>query len=209
MSFYDDEIEPTFRFGDVVQGFQVTTPTFDQPMLQFDQFKYRIDVYNPYYCVILTPCCSIDGGIITLVPLIKIWNSFYKNPYFEEDFTRINRVVANPENSVSSAQWKHMSQEEKSIRLGADPDYTLYNLFIYEPNDLFPKYPVDLSGRDNPIINYYMVDFKNVYQVNCPLIKKPNNVPIESKRLQLSIDTRKELRDKIAYYYGRTPAEDQ
>ena len=35
------------------------------------------------------------------------------------------------------------------------------------------------------------------------------NSPLDSKCLQLSIQTRSELRDKIAYYYARIPREDR
>lgn len=40
-------------------------------------------------------------------------------------------------------------------------------------------------------------------------IKTPEDAPLESKCLQLSIQARSELRDKIAYYYARIPKEDK
>ena len=50
--------------------------------------------------------------------------------------------------------------------------------------------------------------------MKCTMIKrpeelKPEDAPIiESKVLQLSIQARSELRDKITYYYSRIPEED-
>ena len=53
-----------------------------------------------------------------------------------------------------------------------------------------------------------MIDFRNTYKINCDKIKAPDNVPHETKILQLSITVRNELRDKLISYYGRIPAED-
>jgi hypothetical protein len=53
-----------------------------------------------------------------------------------------------------------------------------------------------------------MIDFKNSYKINCNKIKSPKDAPLNKKILQLSITSRSELREKIAYYYGRIPEED-
>jgi hypothetical protein len=57
--------------------------------------------------------------------------------------------------------------------------------------------------------NYYMIDFRNTSKLNCERIINPKDAPLESKCLQLSIQARSELRDKIAYYYARIPKEDK
>ena len=54
-----------------------------------------------------------------------------------------------------------------------------------------------------------MIDFRNTYKLNYEKINPPKDAPLESKCLQLSIQARSELRDKIAWYYGRVPEEDK
>ena len=57
--------------------------------------------------------------------------------------------------------------------------------------------------------NYYMADFRNTYKLYCDKIKSSEKAPLESKCLQLSVQARSELRDKISYYYARIPKEDK
>ena len=109
-----------------------------------------------------------------------------------------------PRRAIPPGQWKAMSSEEKQRRLDEGPIYACFELFIYEKHDLFPVYPI--GGNET---NYHMIDFRNVYRLNCGKITRQNPILTGSKRLQLSVQTRKELRDKIAHYYGRTPEEDK
>ena len=53
-----------------------------------------------------------------------------------------------------------------------------------------------------------MIDFKDTYKINCDKINKPQNELVNSKCLQLSIESRSELREKISYFYGRVPKDD-
>lgn len=85
--------------------------------------------------------------------------------------------------------------------------YTQLESFIYEQNDLFPEYSIRKNGK-NITIRYYMIDFKNIYKIDCGTIKSPTQAPLESKCLQISKQARSELRDKISYYYARVPVED-
>ena len=84
--------------------------------------------------------------------------------------------------------------------------YAFLDLFVYEKDNLFTPYY--LNKQENIETNCYMIDFKNIYKVKCEKINSRNNAPIDSKCLQLSIQARKELRNKISYYYGRPPEED-
>ena len=58
-----------------------------------------------------------------------------------------------------------------------------------------------------------MIDFKNIYHVNCDKIFPPEKAidakVFRSKVLQLAIRTRNEMRDKMAFYYGYPPIEDR
>lgn len=205
--FYQKQIGSAFRFGDVVRGYIATTPGLKQPILSTTDDRYNIDIYLPTYNVIITPCCSIGEKMISLTPLIGVRNSFFTNPYFKEGLTRINRKME-PQQAIPPDAWQKLSYEEKQRRLQEGHSYAFLEFFIYEGDELFPKYIVNRKEGDIET-NYYMIDFRNTYKLNCEAIITPKNVPIMSKCLQLSLRTRSELRDKLAYYYGRTPKEDE
>ena len=208
--FYVEKTDNYLRFGDVVRGYILPNTTIKEPILSFksESHNYTIDVEMPY-SVVLTPCCSIGESMISLTPLIKVRSNFFNNPYFAEDLTRINRLMK-PQQSLSPDELEKFSPEEKQRSLEKKINYALLNYFIYEENEIFKKYP--LRKRE---IRYYMINFKNIYTMKCAMIKrpkelKPEDAPIiESKVLQLSIQARSELRDKIAYYYSRIPEEDE
>jgi len=205
--FYEDRIDPSFRFGDVLKGFVSSTPNLHAPPLTPNNMDYSIAISLPSYCAIISPCCSIADQVISLSPLIRVRNAFFNNPYFEENLTRINRLVP-PENSLPPIAWEKMSEEEQQERLNSEMFYTFVDLFVYEEHEMFTEYEVHRKNANNILTRYYMVDFRNTFKVNCSEIRKPNEVPIETKCLQLTIETRQELRDKITYYYNRPAVED-
>jgi hypothetical protein len=208
--FYAEKTDNYLRFGDVVRGYILPNTTIKEPILSFksESHNYTIDIEMPY-SVVLTPCCSIGESTISLTPLIKVRSKFLKNPYFAEDLTRINRKME-PQQAHSPDEWENFSLEEQQRYLEEEINYALLNLFIYEENEIFKKYT--LRKRE---ITYYMINFKDIYTMKCAMIKrpeelKPEDAPIiESKVLQLSIQARSELRDKIVFYYSRIPEEDE
>ncbi|MBM2813961.1 MAG: hypothetical protein HW421_723 [Ignavibacteria bacterium] len=209
--FYEKIPDKVLRFGDVVRGFILTNPTIKEPILPNKgiNHNYKIDIEHPNFSVILTPCCSIGDGMITISPLIQIRSDFFKNSYFVKDFTNINRKMSS-EQAITTEEWNNFSIDEKIKRNEEGITFALRNLFIYQDNEIFHEYT--LRGRD---IKYYMIDFRNSYKINCDKIKRPeklktvDGIVMESKVLQLSIDARKELREKIADYYSRIPIEDK
>lgn len=209
--FYQEEIDrKSLRFGDVLKGYIATDITIKEPLLSMNNecHNYKMDIELPDYSAVLTPCCSIGDNLITLAPLIKLRSNFFKNPYFVEDFTIINRVI-DPEKAHFPDEWEKLSSEYMEHLKRQGPAYTLLELFIYGQNDLFPKY--ELRNQET---NYYMIDFRKTYKLKCDLIIKPKKTPVDSpilqsKCLQLSIPARSELRDKMSYYYGRIPEEDK
>lgn len=209
--FYQEEIDrKLLRFGDVLKGYIAADITIIEPVLSMKSecHDYKVEIELPDYSVVLTPCCSIGDNVITLAPLIKLRSDFFKNPHFVEDFTIINRAI-DPEKSYGPAEWDKLSPENIEYLKMQGKIYTLVYLFIYEENDLFQKY--NMRGHET---NYYMIDFKKTYKLKCSLIKRPEKTPedsliLQSKCLQLSIQARSELRDKMSYYYGRTPEEDK
>lgn len=202
--FYEKEMDEALRFGDVLKGFILAASNIEEPN---SREGFAIDVDLPLYCVVLSPCCSIGHKKISLTPLIKVRRSFFDNPYFEEDLTRINRKME-PQQAVAPYIWDKFPPEEKQKRLEEGLGYPFLELFIYEKHDLFTEYL--LHGRKGNIVTkYYMIDFTNIQKVNCDKIITPENAPLETKCLQLSVQSRSELRDKISYYYSRVPKEDK
>ena len=206
--FYKEKNDSILRFGDVVKGYVLTTPKIVEPILTTLNTDYNIEIDLPFFSVVITPCCSIGQKTISLTPLIELRNAFFKNPYLSEDFTRINRVME-PQQSVAPDTWNKFPTEEQQRRLEEGNAYAFLELFVYEKNDLFPKYSIYINKQKNIETNYYMIDFKNIYKLNCEKINTPEDAPIDSKCLQLSNQVRNELRDKISYYYARVPKEDK
>ncbi|MDD4053060.1 MAG: hypothetical protein PHR28_14335 [candidate division Zixibacteria bacterium] len=201
--FYEDSIERTIRFGDIIKGLIIATPNIEGP----DNYKqYNIGVEIPENCVILSPCCSIGDETVLISPLLQVRNSFFGNAFLAEDLTRINRKMT-AEQAVPPQQWAKLTPEEKERRAQEGLTYAFVEVFVYDQNELFKKYTV--HRRDGNITTAsYMIDFRNIHKLDCAMIKSPTDAPIEAKCLQLSIETRSQLREKLAAFYGRIPKED-
>ncbi len=203
--FYEDKPEPKLRFGDIITGFQVAFPQIHKPITTIP-CDWGISVIQPLYLVILTPCCSIEKKSFNLAPLFQIRPAFLDNEYFKSDLTHINRKVQ-PELSVPREIWENkLPPERKEKLLAAGVSYTNLEIFIYAPHDLLEKY---ILNRKPPIkMGYYLIDFKTICRIDCNEIEREKNAPTVTKILQLTIPVRQELREKLAFYYGRVPDED-
>jgi hypothetical protein len=205
--FYQSIRDAVPRFGDVIRGFVKSTPVQRVALLSSGSHDYQVEVTIPTYCVILSPCCSIRDGLIALAPLRHVMGNLFLNPYFAEDLTRINRLVA-PEKSVSPDRWSLMSDDEKSARLAGGPAYTFMEYFIYEEYpDVLPKYEVKCK-RETLQTGFYMIDFRDSFRVTFAAADKPESFPPEARLLQMTRETRAELRKKVMFYYSRVPDED-
>jgi len=202
--FYKQITDGMLRFGDVLKGYTLAASNIEEPNLSKN---YMVDINLPSYCVVVSPCCSIGEKTISLSPLIELRGSFFNNPYLYEDVTRIN-LKMQPEQSVSPNIWDKFSPEERQKRLAVGYAYGFVDFFVYEKNDLFSGYTIHRKNG-NIETNYYMIDFRNIYKLSCDKIKTPEDAPLESKCLQLSIQARSDLRAKIADYYARVPKEDE
>lgn len=230
--FYLDTIEQRLRFGDVLEGYLSTIPKINQPFVENSNQPYQIDVTLPNFCVVMDPCCNIGGWSISLTPLTQVRSHWWDNPYLAKDMTKINREM-NPKQVMHPIQWNRLSLKEKLEMITAEPQHNQLNFFVYEEHNAFPSYTVKRESRyeekvdatnNLPIFKqikkdvefqttYYMIDFKSIYHVECEKISKPDKELDEkvsrSKILQLSIKTRNELRDKMAFYFGNPPDEDR
>ena len=203
--FYEEQNpDSALRFGDVVKGFVLTYSNIESPIVSNTGHEYNVNVSLPEFSVILSPCCSIGSKTIALAPIQHVSLSFFKNPYWEEDLSRINRPMA-LEHAIPPNVWNSMPEEQKQKRRDEENQgYVLSEYFIYEPNDLLPKYL--LKER---CVGHYVIDFKSIHRVNCAKILNPTQSPLETKLLQLSIQARSELRTKLSSYFSRVPKEDK
>jgi len=207
--FYDENPQSKLRFGDIVGGFLLTHCHGYEPSFSGKPDKYHIEVGRPQFAAVLTPCCTIEqryGKRLILSPLLQINPIYYfGNSYFRTDLTRINRKMTIQE-AIGPEKWATMSADEQAERLAPSPGkrYTLLHIFCYEKHDLLPEYQIKYM-RKTANTNYQVIDFRSMYRVHIDL---SHVQPSIIKRLQLSVDARKELRDKLAYYFGRPPEED-
>jgi len=189
--FYEDNPEPGLRFGDVVTGFQVATPQTHNPSTQVHA-DWEIAVRRPAYLAVVTPCCSIERKSIAVSPLLEVRPAFLKNEYFKKDLTNINRKVA-PENSIPRDAWEKLPFEQKQSYMAKGHMFVFIDCFVYDASDLLPKYQLDRKG--DPIeMGHYMVDFKSICRIDCKLIDRNKAAPRGTKILQLTVQTRQELR---------------
>lgn len=204
--FYQDKINKELRFGDVLEGFIFLTSLSIKESKMFKKCSLNIEI--PEYCVLITPCCSIRHKILTICPLKKVRDRFFGNPYFKENLTNINRLIE-PKNVLLPNSWGKLTQEQKENRVREGMTFAFLELFIYERSSFFDEYEVNIGNEENIKTSYYMIDFRDTYKVDCSKLKNFKEELINLKRLQLSIETREELRNKISDYYFRVPEEDK
>jgi hypothetical protein len=212
--FYQTDQSEAIRLGDVIEGYISTVPTILSPCKpgSLSAQLCTISVGMPSYSIVISPCCSIEKGIIMLTPLIRLENRMFKLPHIREEPNRINSPVE-PQYSVPPEVWdKPEFAEEKSGRLAAGPNYIFVEYFVYDAHEIFDEYTVHMRGEDNIQTRYYMIDFRNIYSLKCDMIKRPISESerplIDSKRLELSVPTRAILREKLSYYFYRPAPED-
>ena len=146
--------------------------------------------------------------MITLCPLLQMSWGILANPDLKGRWTDINRKIQ-PWIALPIRQRENTSPEKKAEYLSRPPAFAYYSLFIYAGHDLLPTYTLVSKKQDDITTNWYLIDFKNAYELQCPKIVKPDNSPLESKVLQVSDQTREDLRRKIAAYYARVPNEEK
>jgi hypothetical protein len=229
--FYQDSIEGRLRFGDVLKGYVSTAPNLAKPLGEKAKEPYRIDVSVPDFSVVIDPCCEIGGGTLSLTPLIHVKATLWDTPSLLKDITRINRKGM-PKDLMHPQQWNELPDSRKTTAMNSVPDYGHRTCFVYEGNSQFDEYAVARPAKYEEVVDpasdlskynqiheqitfmtrYYMINFKNIFHVNCDKVSDPQKIIddsiLGSKVLQLSIKTRNELREKMADYFGTPPAED-
>ena len=199
----DTDFDSNLRLGDIIDGFSHIMATFDDFFSSKNEFK--LDIKDQSFYAVLTPCCSIEDKLITVVPLKQIKASLISNPFYKEDFTRINRPMP-PDKSVPPEIWEKFPEEKKSKEIEKGEGYSLFELFFYSPANKLPEYAIKYKAGEPVDTRTYMIDFKEAFTITSKKIKRGNTYP---KVLQLTIPSRGELRNKLAYFYSRIPDEDK
>ena len=202
--FYEPNMDNALRFGDAIEGLVSVVPIFKDLS---SNFEYNLDISLPSYSVIMTPCCSIEDKEVAIAPLVPIKDAYIQNPYFTEDFTRLNNKIE-PRSFLSDTVWAKLPPEEQARRISVGPAYFSSELFFYEGHPLLPSYTLKYRGGLTHTTTCYMVNFKSIYKIKCDKIIRSTQNQFETKRLQLSIQTRDLLRDRLNFFFGRVPDED-
>jgi hypothetical protein len=206
-AFYSDSPSKIFRLGDVVTGFHHPAFQIDTPGAPEKSTDVRINLTRPSYFAVMTPCCSIEDRSISLAPLIEVRHRFFEIPRLVEDMTRLNAYMQ-PEDSLPQKAWEKMTPEKRGEFLAKGPGYIFTECFVYEPNPLLTTYTLKKSTHEWPNVGHRMVDFKQIFRVECNQIERMRDAPEGTKLLELSIPIRSQLRDKLAAFFARIPEED-
>jgi len=228
--FYSDSIEEKLRLGDVLEGYLSTTPSIENPLGEAPDTSYRIDVNLPEFCVIMDNCCHIGAGTILLSPLVQIEHHFWDTPSLADNILRINSL-AMPQELMHPEQWNKLSADSKREFLNVVPSYGHKRYFIYDKKASFTSYDVHREAQyrekideDTQLPIYeriaeekvfstkqYTIDFKKLFRVNCRKISKSamDKKVLDSKIAQLTVETRNQLREKMAMFFGEVPLEDR
>ena len=168
---------------------------------------FKMEVCNMPYNVVLTPCCSIqtkdNEGNLIITPLIKLKAKFYSIPLIKDDLLMINRLITSKEKQqlIPVPQWNNMSEEAQAATLNEQPKYELIEYFIFDKNDLFENYSLDHKSGKIEDIRYYMIDFRNTFNIKVENIKSPNNIILKSKIAELTKSSRISLNEKLKAFY--------
>lgn len=232
--FYQGSIDTNLRFGDVVKGYVSLIPKLTKPF-----GNMSIEIQNPQFSVVLDPCCEIGKGTILLSPLEEISPQLLDIPILSADATGKDLLLLNTEQQAKDyfypTIWNELSVENKEESLTDKPEYVWKSFFIYEGNSIFPQYTIKRKKKYRQVIeqstqlpryeevaeaavfsiSHRMINFKAIYRVNCEDVtsskpgKPASEAILSSIVLQLSIETRNLLRQKMAYYFGKPPPEDE
>lgn len=199
-----EDFDNNLRLGDIIDGFSYFMPEFEDFVNKKTDFKIEVKVIQ--YFAVLTPCCSIEDKVIILVPLKKLDANLLKNPYYEEDFTRINRPFS-PKFSIPPDIWKdRLTDEKRNEILQQEPTYQFMEKFVFGEHEKLDQYTLSFKNTKSISTKYYWVDFKDAFTISCNKIQRGNSY---EKLLQLKINKRHELREKLAWFYSRIPIEDE
>ena len=203
MPFYLDPPTKILRFGDIVSGFQLPTVRVDAPDTSIE---LRIEISKRQYFVVMTPCCDIEMQAFALAPLEQVRDAIALQPKLRENLLMVNGKFK-AKDILTPEQIARMDEAKQADLATAGEEYAYQDCFIYESNGLFPRYEVKRKGQTIASLDHRMVDFKKIFHVDCSMAERSQEPPEGIKVSELSLETRAQLRDKLAFYFGRNPDE--
>lgn len=210
--FYAESFEDRLRFGDVLCDLPSAHVSLSGPPAPIGAGpELTLEVSTPL-SVLLTPCCEVGNtNSLTLAPVSRL-NKYVKllrNDYFREDLLRLNEK-APPEKCIPSGEWDALVPSEQERRLAKGSVYALNYLFAYPVREpvLTPYDAVtDVgNGRETLTIGYYLIDFREAYRLS--IVKERHKEFTSCKKLQLTPETREQLRRKLSQFFAEPPDED-
>jgi len=136
--FYTKDINlKTLRFGDVVQGFIEAVPFIVEPLNNsiLGGYKCDLEIHNPIFSVVMTPCCSIGGNTISLAPLRKITSDIFKDrhPKIIENPTLLNNKIKKKD-LISPEIWNNPLYKEKRAEFESEVEKYAYKDLFFTKN---------------------------------------------------------------------------
>jgi len=204
-AFYEEQRpDEALRLGDIVSGFAIGT--INSPTRESDAFRLEVDKPK---AVVMTPACSIGNRTILLAPLKGIDSRWLETPYLAQDLTNINRPMTRLQACPPGQLAKMGAPERAAIQADTTKALRLLAFFVYAPHDWLDSYEVKVN-RNPARVGCYMVDFREIHRIKCDEIQSAENSPWrKAKLLQLSRNSRDELRTNLANYFGRPAPEDE
>ena len=233
--FYESLTENNLRFGDVVKGFVSLIPKLNKPFgnmsieIQNPQFSVVLDPCCEIGkgTILLSPLEEISPQLLD-IPILSA-------DLTGKDLILLNKEQQSKDYFYPT-EWNALSEESKKDLLGDKPEFVWKTFFVYEGNQYFPPYTIKRKKKYQKVIDsatglpkyeetselaafsfsHRMINFKAIYRVNCEDItssqkpgKPASDDVLNSIVLRLSIETRNLLRQKMAYYFGKVPKEDE
>lgn len=194
--FYAETPNPSIRQGDIFEGL-VNIGIIPTRFLTVNTLNKE---HNPCfsvnlgfgYATIITPCCDIQKrDYLAFCPLVPLQDKVRQNEFFNENPTRLNSKVK-PENMVPKRVWDRFSDSEKAIRTRTGNRYAFVHNFVFQKFEgIFP--------------NDMVIDFSCVFNISRKTLGGKNEMLLPNRVLQLSDESRRSLRLKLASYYFRDP----
>jgi len=200
-NFYCPTPEETLRFGDVILGFPILYATMDLAVQKTDHGRFTVSVDHPANAVVMSPCCSIRDGVISICILKPLHKKYFKAPKLKENPLLLNGKMLKKD-VIPPEQWKNLSEEQRQQYETEELAYAFNEVFVFAPNLLLPELEVEIKG-EKVKVGYHEIDFREACHIKSPAIKNPETRIAVNKKLQLTDDTREAFRDKLQSYYQR------
>ncbi len=212
--FYSDSFSDSYRLGDVIKGYSEIIPTYP-----LEKNELTIKIAHHKFFVILTPCCSIEGCEAIIAPLKQIDQRFLLSDFIiKHDFLVINNKMKRID-AVGEVLFGTKTPKEQEEIIAAEENYEFKDIFVYDGNVEFEPYNITRKKSklfDELTINTnkYIVSFKDAMRTHCNSFIRNNNQSEKSsticeKILELTPQTRSELRNKLSAFYSDVPKEDK